>query len=321
MIEIIGLISPFFGLIALGFAAGRLAPHPIGGLAWLNVFVIYIALPALFFQLLSKTPVEKLASVGFIASTTLATFVIFVVGFAVALLRSRGDVPASTIQGLAGAYGNIGYMGPGIALVALGPQAAVPVALIFCFDSVLHFVMAPLLMALGGGEKLSAPAMVRQVAIKIFTHPFIIATIVGVLGAVLKLQPPGPIERSLELLAGAAAPCALFAMGVTLALRPLKRVPPELFTIVPIKLILHPIVVWLVLVLAGPFDPVWVGCAMLLASLPTATNVFVIAQQYEVWVERASAVVLVTTVISVTTVTLLLYAISTGLVPTHPFSN
>ncbi len=319
MIEIIGLIAPFFGLIALGYAAGRLAPHPIGGLAWLNVFVIYIALPCLLFQLLSKTPVEQLGSVGFVAATTLSTFLIFAIGFAVAYLRSGGDIPSATIQGLGGAYGNIGYMGPGIALAALGPAAGVPVALVFCFDNALHFIMAPLMMALGG-ERQPPLVMARQVLFRIFTHPFIIATIVGVGAAILGLHPTGALDRTLQLLAGAAAPCALFAMGATLALRPLKRVPPELFSIVPMKLVLHPVVVWVVMGLAGPFETVWVQAAMLLASLPTATNVFVIAQQYDVWVERASAVVLVTTVISVVTVTLLLYAISTGLLPTDPFA-
>jgi len=320
MIEIIGLISPFFALIALGFGAGRIANHPVSGLAWLNVFIIYIALPALFFQLLSKTPVEELASVGFIVATTLATFVIFVIGFAIALVR-RSGIPAALIQGLGGAYGNIGYMGPGIALAAFGPAAGVPVALIFCFDNTLHFIMAPLMMAVGGGGQLSAGAMVKQVLLRIFTHPFIIATIVGVAAAILEIHPTGPIDSFLSLLANAAAPCALFAMGVTLALRHLKRVPPELFTIVPIKLVLHPLIVWLALGVAGDFDPVWVNSAMLLASLPTATNVFVIAQQYEVWVERASATVLVTTVMSVATVTLLLYMIATGVVPANPFAN
>ena len=145
-------------------------------------------------------------------------------------------------------------------------------------------------------------------------------TIIGVGAAILGLHPTGPLDQTLQLLAGAAAPCALFAMGVTLALRPLKRVPPELFAIVPMKLVLHPVVVWLVLGATGPFDAVWVQSAMLLASLPTATNVFVIAQQYDVWVERASAVVLVTTGLSVATVTLLLYAITTGLLPTDPFA-
>jgi hypothetical protein len=85
-------------------------------------------------------------------------------------------------------------------------------------------------------------------------------------------------------------------MGVTLALRPLKRVPVELGFIVPMKLIAHPVMMYLGLSLIGDFEPVWVYTAVLLASLPTATNVFVIAQQYSTWVERASATVLVTTV-------------------------
>ncbi|HEX2018794.1 MAG TPA: AEC family transporter [Aurantimonas sp.] len=319
MIAIVGLISPFFGLIALGFGAGRIVRHPVDGLAWLNVFIIYIALPALFFQLLAKTPVEKLASPSFVTATTLATFLVFAAGFGLAVLRSRGDIPGSTVQGLAGAYGNIGYMGPGLALVALGPEAAVPVALIFCFDNTLHFVMAPLMMALGGERRGSALQIAAGVLVKIFTHPFIIATIVGVAAAILQVGLPDPVDRFLQLLANAAAPCALFAMGVTLALRPLKRVPPELTYIVPLKLVVHPVAVWLTLGLFGNFDPVWVQSAMLLASLPTATNVFVIAQQYGVWVERASACVLVTTVLSVGTVTLLLYLIASGAIAADPF--
>ncbi|UIJ73702.1 AEC family transporter [Aurantimonas sp. HBX-1] len=319
MIAIVGLISPFFGLIALGFGAGRIVRHPVEGLAWLNVFIIYIALPALFFQLLAKTPVEKLASPGFVTATTLATFLIFAAGLALALLRSRGDIPASTVQGLASAYGNIGYMGPGLALVALGPEAAIPVALIFCFDNTLHFVMAPLMMALGGDRRGTVLQVAGGVLVRIFTHPFILATIVGVAAAIFHLVLPDPVDRFLQLLANAAAPCALFAMGVTLALRPLKRVPPELAFIVPLKLVAHPLAVWLMLGLFGSFDPVWVQSAMLLASLPTATNVFVIAQQYGVWVERASASVLVTTVLSVGTVTLLLYLIASGAIPADPF--
>jgi len=319
VIEIIGLISPFFVLIGLGFGAGRIVKKPIEGLAWLNVFVIYIGLPALFFQLLAKTPVEELASVGFIAATTLATFVIFATGFALAIVRSRANIPVATIQGLASAYGNIGYMGPGIALAAFGPAAAVPVALIFCFDNILHFVMAPLMMAIGGDRSRPTGVVVRQVLVNIFTHPFILATIVGVAAAILQFQPPGPIERLLDLLANAAAPCALFAMGVTLALRPLKRVPVELSTILPLKLLVQPVIAWLLLGVFGDFDPIWVQTAILLACLPTATNVFVMAQQYGVWVERASATVLVTTVLSVGSVMLVLFLLTSGVVPTDPF--
>ena len=320
MLQILGLIAPFFGLIGLGFGAGRIARHPVEGLAWLNIFVIYIALPALFYQLLSKTPVEELTRIGFIAATTLATFVVFAGTVLIGLWRTKGDLASATIQGFAGAYGNIGYMGPGLALAAFGPSAAVPVALIFCFDNTMHFTMAPLLMALSGASGNTSPlAIVRAVLWRIFTHPFIVATIVGVGAAVSGLTMPEPVDRFLQLLANAAAPCALFAMGVTLALRPLKRVPVELSWLVPIKLVIHPLVVWLFLGFVSDVDDAWVQSAMLMASLPAATNVFVIAQQYQVWVERATATVLVTTVLSVATVTLLLYLLSTGHLPISPF--
>lgn len=319
MLAIIGLIFPFFALIGLGFGTGRIVKRPLDGLAWLNVFIIYLALPALFFQLLSKTPVEQLANPGFVGATTLATFLMFAAVFLIGYFRTKGDIPASTIQGLAGAYGNIGYMAPGLALIAFGPAATVPVALVFCFDNTLHFVMAPLCMALGGESGRSPREIAVDVLIKIFTHPFIIATIVGIGGAIVGISLPAPVDRLLTLLAGAAAPCALFAMGVTLALRPLKRVPPELGFILPAKLIVHPLLVYLFLAAIGERDPVWVHTAMLLACLPTATNVFVIAQQYGVWMERASAAILATTVGSVVTVTAALYAMSLGVFPANPF--
>jgi predicted permease len=130
--------------------------------------------------------------------------------------------------------------------------------------------------------------------------------------AFAKVTLPGPVDRLMETLARAAAPCALFAMGVTLALRPLKRVPREMAPLAAVKLVLHPLTAWIVLSWIGNFDPAWVWSAVLLASLPTATNVFVIAQQYQVWVERASASILVTTVLSVLSVTGLLYLIKGG---------
>ena len=146
-------------------------------------------------------------------------------------------------------------------------------------------------------------------------HPFIIATVIGVAAAFMNFTPPAPVESLIAYLAQAAAPCALFAMGVTLALRPLNRVPLELGYIVPMKLIVHPVLMYLALSYAGSFDPVWVFTAILMAALPTATNVFVIAQQYGVWVERVSAAVLVTTILSVFTVSALLYAIKSGALP------
>lgn len=319
MAEIAGLVFPLFGLILLGYLAARITKQPAEAMGWLNTFIIYVALPCLFFKLLSKTPIEKLTSWEFITTNISTTFVIFLAVYAIARLMTKATTPEATIQGLAGAYGNIGYMGPGIALLTFGEEAAVPLALIFCFENILHFIVAPTMMALSSGKEQHVGTLLGQIAKKVFLHPFIIATIVGVAAAIVQFTPPLPIERLIDYLAQAAAPCALFAMGVTLALRPLKRVPGELSFIIPFNLVVHPIAMYLSLSFFGDFDPLWVYTAVLLAALPTATNVFVIAQQYGVWVERASATILLTTMISVVTVTLLLYAMTTGLMPADLF--
>jgi malonate transporter len=315
MAEVLGLILPLFGLIFLGAVTARITKQPVEALGWMNTFIVYVALPALFFNLLSKTPVEKLASWGFIFTSVGTTFAIFWGIILIGWLARRGNLGERAVQGLAGAYGNIGYMGPAIAILALGENAAIPVALIFCFENIMHFTQMPALMAISGGRKTSLPSLILEIARRIAFHPFIIATAIGVLAAYFHFSAPGPVEKLLSYLSSAAAPCALFALGVTLALRPLKRVPVELSYIVPIKLIVHPALTYVLLSLVGDFDPIWVATATLLASLPTATNVFVIAQQYSSWVERASAVILVTTILSVATVSVLIYMVTTGILP------
>jgi hypothetical protein len=313
MVELVGLILPFFGLIALGAVTGLIKRQPIEEMGWLNTFIVYLALPALFFSLLSETPVEMLTRWDFILTNIGVTFTVLALIFAIALIATRGRVDEATVQALAGGYGNIGFMGPGLAILVFGREAAVPVALIFCFENVMHFTLAPAMMAIGGRSKRSALRVAGQVVRRIVTHPFIVATALGVGAAFAGLQPPEAVGRLITYLAQAAAPCALFAMGVTLALRPLRRVPLALAYILPAKLILHPALMLVALWLAGPFDPVWVFTAVLLAALPTATNVFVIAHQYGVWIERASASILISTVLSIVTVSALLYAIEAGM--------
>lgn len=319
MIEVLGLILPLFGLIILGFVGGKISKQSIEALGWLNTFIIYFALPALFFKLLAKTPIEQLASWSFIFANIGITFVIFTFTFVIGIFNAKGNIGAATIQGLAGAYGNIGYMGPALAILALGEKAAIPVAIIFCFENIMHFAIAPAMMAISGLKKQSIFQLVLEIMRKIVFHPFIMATAVGVFAAYIDFTAPVPIARLIDYLAQAAAPCALFAMGVTLALRPLTRMPWSLGYIVPLKLIIHPLLMYVGLSYAGNYDTIWMFTAVLLASLPTATNVFVIAQQYDVWVERASASVLVTTSISVITVSMLLFGITAGTIPADLF--
>lgn len=313
MREVLSLTVPFFGLIFLGFIVGRIAKRPASGLEWLNIFILYVALPALFFKLLAETPFEELSNLGYIAAVVVGTYAIFSLGFLVALVRSGWDVERATIQALVGAYSNNGYLGPGLAITALGAPAAVPVALIFAFENTMFFILTPILMAIGGGSVGGPWATAGRILKRIFTHPFILAAIAGTLAAAFSWQPPELLDRLLTMLTDAAAPCALFAMGVTVALQPppAREAVGDLVVFLSIKLLLHPLVAF-TLVSMVDADPLWLTVAVLMAALPPATNVFVLATQYGKFVEGASNAVLVGTAVSAVTVTAVLYAIRSG---------
>jgi len=318
MLDVINLALPFFGLIFLGLACGKLKQIPETGLAWMNFFLIYVSLPCLFYRVLAQTPLEQLSNPRFIAATTLATGTAFALACAIGWAFRR-NIGEATIAGLSGAYGNIGYMGPGLALATLGPAANVPVALIFCFDTLVLFALVPFLMTLGDPRHESIAATALLVVKRIVLHPFIIATALGVASAAIHFEPPIALDRLMQFLQNAAAPCALFALGVTVALRPMQKMPWEVpFTIFG-KLVVHPALVLLLLSLLGPFDATWVYTAVLMAALPPALNVFIMARQYDTWVAQASGSVLFGTFVSVVTLTTTMWLVKTGTLPVTLF--
>jgi malonate transporter and related proteins len=314
MADVIALALPFFGLILIGFACGRLVAIEEAGLGWMNFFIVYVALPPLFFKLVSEAPIHELANGRFILATTLSTLIVYLAAYAVG--RAVGpDNRAAAIQGVLGAYSNIGYMGPGVTLATLGPLAATPTALIFVFDNALIFALTPFLIGLAERTREPVWRTIRTILWKVVSHPFNIATALGVASAASGLKPPDAIDVMLTNLKNAAAPVALFALGVTVALRPVRGVPAELAFHLPLKLIVHPLLVWALLSLIADAPPIWVATAMLMAALPPALNVFVMARQYDAYVERASSAILIGTLASTVTLTTLMYLIAKGYLP------
>ncbi len=321
LVGLFNLVAPFFGLIGLGFFIAKVVKKPEGGLAWMQFFLIYVALPCLFYKLIADKPLDQLSNWPFVFVTTLCTYCAFALSFAAGMWHTKGDMPQSVMQGVAGSYSNIGYMGPPLILSALGAQASPAVVLIFVFDNLLLFSLVPLLMALAGVQKKSLAATVREIVCRVLTHPFNLATLAGVAASWLHFQPPEAVDKMITWLSNAAAPCALFLLGVTVAMRPIGRIPGEVPALVFIKLILHPLLVWVILSAFGDFDPSWIYAAVIMAALPPALNIFVISTQYGVGVERASACVLLGTIVSIVTLTGFLWLIKTGLMPADLFPS
>jgi malonate transporter len=159
-----------------------------------------------------------------------------------------------------------------------------------------------------GGAK---PHIARDVAVALLRNPLVVAPAAGLLLSATGIGLPTPIETFFNLLGAASGPCALFAVGLFIIGKPFHGNVPELVWLSILKLLIQPAVTW---VLAFPvlgLDPFWGGSAVLLAGLPTGALVFTLAQNYDVWPEAASAVIIVTTILSVVTVSAIL--VLTGL--------
>ena len=293
--------------------------HGLDGAGGLHFFVLYLALPVLFFQSIRTGPGLDGAVFSFVLTTTFATYCAFAIAFSIGALINGGNVPEATVQGLAGSYSNVGYLAPALTITAFGAAAAAPTALILTFDHALLFVVTPLMMALGGSSRADPAKLAERIGRDIFLHPVVIATILALIAAGVGLQLPAPVDAGLDLIGAAAAPAALFAFGTALAMKPVVKASVEVPAAVVVKLIVHPAIVYLLLSWIGGFDRVWVNTAVLLAALPPAMNVLALARAYRVYEARAFDTIAIAAVASVVTLTIAVVLIINGVLPVDPF--
>lgn len=272
MIVGLGLIAPFFLYILVGVAAQILLRHGADQQRWLDAFIFYLALPALLFQSVRIVPPGAASLFGFLAVTTAMTALMFMLGWLIGRGNTTDDHPA--VFGLAASYSNIGYMGPALTVAALGPAAGAPAAFVFCADVLLIFTIWPAMIA---SESRGMVRIVQSLK-KVVTHPFILATLAALIFARTGWTLPVFLDTPLTGFQHAAAPVALFSLGLTLARNKGGQLGTRLGSCLAIKLIGHPLAVALSFMLVSGFDPIWVATAIIMAALPPAANVYVMAR-------------------------------------------
>lgn len=314
MSEIINLALPFFALIGLGVFASRRWNVGEQGLAWLNIFLVYFALPSLIFLVVAAAPFEQLINWPFISATTAVTVFAFLTVVILARTLLKSPLKEATLQGTAGSYGNVGYMGLPLAVAFFGPEAAVPAALVFCFDCAVQFVLTAFLATLAHEQNEDAHwrEVAWRIVVQVATHPFIVATAVGVIGSAFAFKPPGALGTILDMLMRSAGPTALFALGVTVGLRRFEGLGADLALVTVMKVLVQPVLAYFVVSLVPGVPPLWLHVAVMMAALPTASNAFILASQYKVYVQGASTAVIVTTIASAVTIPLIVYALKMG---------
>ena len=176
----------------------------------------------------------------------------------------------------------------------------------------LYATIVPLLIELSDRDHPSIVHAFGVVLKQIVLNPLIMSACFGAAVAALHIELPVALDRTITFLQNAAAPTALFVLGVTVALRPFDRVPWEVPGVIAVKLLIHPLAAFGLMLAFGPFAQPWAATAVLIAALPPALNVFVIARQNNTWIEPASVAVLIGTFASVVTLTSVMWFIQTG---------
>jgi predicted permease len=306
MQAILNVAFPIFGVILAGYLAGRW--RILGGeaTAALNAFVSYFALPVLFFGTLARTPVKAVLDPMLMIGFSVVVLATFAVGMLSTRLSVQGGLARMSLQGIAASWGNVGYMGVPLCLAAFGEQSLPPAMLTVIVTSIIAMVFGVMLIELEVAAGHGPILTFFNAAWNVARNPLPLSIAAGIAWSGLALPLPAPVEKWLDLLGAAASPCALFAIGLFLSDKSIRSGLAEAGLASLIKLLLQPLLAAVVLPWFIDLKSVPGQAALVMASLPTAANAFVLAKQFGVQVEQNTASVLLSTAFSVVTVSALL---------------
>lgn len=317
---VVEAVLPLFALILTGYVCGRRGVLGAKAIDSLNLFVVWLALPALLFQALAEARWSELNQPAFVAAVALgmlATFVPWVV-----LARGRGgrSLPDASIEALAASYPNTGFMGIPLCLAVFGRAGLQPAILAVILTACLLFGLSLALIEIGRQSGRGAGSAIVKAAATLARNPLLVAPALGGLFAIAHIPRPEPLLRFTGLLGSAASPCALVTIGLFLAQdrstsadRDVKadaqgggrRRTRVILAIVALKLLVQPLVTGVLVFAVFDLPRPWSTAALLLSALPIGTGPFMLAKLYDREAAVISRAILLSTVLSLVTTSLL----------------
>ena len=291
-----------FGLVACGYLAGRFHIVTQASSIALNQFVYAFALPAMLFVAVYRGSLEEILSGHFLLAVIVATVGTAAVGFFLSSLS--GASPAeSTMRALNASFANTGYLGIPLVTVAYGERAALPAALATVATNFVSFALAIVCLELFVNPR---PGGVRRALRGVLVSPLIWPIALAILFVALNIRVPLPVERFATLLAAAAGPCALFAIGLFVSQLSIRAGAAASWQTTALKLALHPLLMALLVYYVFAVDPLWAKIAIVCAALPLGATAFVLAQRYAMLEAETSTGAVVSTAVSLLTVSIVM---------------
>ncbi|MHB2169385.1 AEC family transporter [Alsobacter sp. R-9] len=292
MLHVLSIVLPIFGLIALGFAArltGLVSDRAGEGL---SEFVFTIAVPALVFKTLTAAELPDAQPWGYWMAYFSAVTIVWTTGSLAATRLFGATRQEGVVVGFCSAQANTVFVGVPLILEAYGAPGAVPLFLLIA----IHL---PIMVAVGSLLTEGSGADLRRLARQLATNPLLVGIAVSVAWRLTGWPVGGAFKDVINALASAAAPCALFAMGIALRRYGLAQQPRLAATITGLKLIVHPALVYLLAFHVFAMPPVWAGVAVLFAAAPCGLNAYLFAERYRTAVGVTASAITLSTALSI----------------------
>ena len=306
MSAVIDVVLPVFAIILAGFLAGRRRLLGPASSEALNAFVYWVALPPLLFLAMARTEIGEVLYWPFIGAFMGSLAAVWILASLIGMAIYRPSPAVATMQGLNASFSNTGYMGIPLLAAAFGEAGIAPATLATVMMSAVSVSVAIIGLEIAGAKRQGLGATLADVGRALARNPLLLSPLAGIAWSLADLPLPVPVVNLCQLIGAAAGPCALFAIGLFMASRPLAADLAEVTWISILKLLWQPLICYGLAITIFPMDPFWTACAVILAALPTGALTFVLAQGYGVYVERTSATILVSTVLSIVPLSILL---------------
>ncbi len=300
---VFGAVLPVFGLVASGYLAGRFHIVTQASSQALNQFVYAFALPAMLFVAVYRGSLEEILSGAFLLAVIAATVGTALTGFALSYFANGASPGESTMRALNASFANTGYLGIRLVTGAYGERAALPAAHATVATNFVSFALAIVCLELFVNPHRGG---VRRALKGVIMSPLIWPIFLAILLVGLQVKIPLPAERFATLLAAAAGPCALFAIGLFVSQLSIRAGAAASWQTTLLKLVLHPLLMAALVFWLLPVDAFWAKIAVVCASLPLGATAFVLAQRYNLLEAETSTGAVVSTAASLLTVSLVM---------------
>jgi hypothetical protein len=307
MLEIFLKTLPFFMLIGVGYGAAATKFFSEEASAAVTRFVFYFALSAMLLRFSANLSFSEVFDPHFMGVYLWATGLVYLIVSGISMWRGV-PIEEAAVEAQCAVIGNIGFLGIPMLGLLLGERAVGYIMMMLAVD-LLVFGSLIVILITGSREGRISWRIFRTVGRGLVTNPMLVAIFLGYSWSALDWPIPGPVNEFLALLGAAATPGALFAIGASLASKSAERLSVAMWLSFG-KLVLHPAAIALAALVIWPVEPYAAAVMIASAALPTAGNIFIIAQHYGVAPQRVSATILVSTAASIATVSLVIAWVS-----------